>query len=537
MWLKKNMETPRRSSRLASKYLPTPPDSGRTRRKLVFSQPAARSSLFNPYTLAAGAGALMASGYGVYRSLSGGGQGGQPVERIDDNSVPREFAGRLANTNDVRSGNYYTVVRNGRTYFLRKKKKKMPFPRFPRRRKPYSKRRKAKRGKMAKSKRSKRSRRAKANRQYSKSLGQVAITGGRSEEDYAVKRHMKYGVVLEYGESDQVSSAHGVGIVQSTVPGTTFGTAIMLALVKTLWSVAKISMKNPTDKLPNLNGYTMVRMYIAYWTSGATTEDDSAQSQVNSADMTTGTNTFLDMAISIRDVVDQITAAKRQGIVKFGTAWLTGGDSSEIFAQIDLDTTTFNIDLVSNLVYQNRSKPATDVTNAQDVAQEPLFEVMCDGNGTGPVPSSARWTGGFIPGYFVSTNSGTRQIAFSDPGGGVDTEFQKQLLAEPSKYSFTNCRYVKTDIANPGVVKQSKLKTHLRLSFTRLFKYMMNYGSTYYDYNQYMIGRYRYHWFRKTIDLALSTDCNVAYQHHWAAGVTCKYKNVSRTVAHVINIQ
>jgi hypothetical protein len=198
---------------------------------------------------------------------------------------------------------------------------------------------------------------------------------------------------------------------------------------------------------------------------------------------------------------------------------------------IDLDNALFNLDIVSNFVYQNRSVADDLSTSALDVDQIPLYEVKTFGKGTAPVG--------------IEYRGGTSRVQAVDISTGVDSVLigdDANALAEPSKGSFLNAKYCINTLANPGVVNTQKLKSHYRIKLFDLVMKLKGFTTTYISNAptvkvRDMMGKYCYHWFRKTIDLSGSTAMNITYQHHWAGGCTLSLRKDTSTNAYVGKIQ
>lgn len=359
------------------------------------------------------------------------------------------------------------------------------------------------------------------------SLGKVAVVGGRDEEDRQVKRHMRRGIVYEYGSSGQITGAHGGMVVHSTMPQQTFLKGICLALVKSVMYKVGINMKDPSDVIPSYQGFSSYQFKLDYLvSSGGTTSINS----VTTVTFTAAIDSFHGIAIYLYNAISGITVQNAQAFVKFGNLYFISSVSGTNICQVDMDVTKFNIDLVSNLVYQNRSvsQEATGNTNnAFDVAQDPLFEVQLIGRGTGPKPVNDTATNNF----FVDNVTGLDTL---DSGNNA------WWLAEPSKSTYLNVLNVVNTISNPGIVKQSKLKSHYNFTLSKLVPFLNMFSSSAsINQNYVKLGKYKLLWFRKTIDLGSGDTQNykIAYQHHFAAGITCSIRRDGRTVPFIANIQ
>jgi len=375
--------------------------------------------------------------------------------------------------------------------------------------------------------------------------GGSAIVGGRDEEDPAVKAHMKSGVVVEYGVSGNLDSAvsthrySSMSLVHSTVPQIQLMEALCVSLIKTLFIRAGYHVKNIGDPVGNTGfGIGVLSLYVDYYYGIA-----GAHSQFD-IQITPGTTTYYVAAVDLASKFLSRSANRAQELVKFGKAWLASPDTgTNWLSSIDLDVCRFKIDIVSNLVYQNRTVADDNSSSATDIDQVPLFEVQTYGNGSGPISNDGSIRGTGIQSFFVDAKTGILGVKHGNAAGVVD----KFLTAEPSKGTWQNSKRIIDTIANPGVVKQSKLKSRYNFTFTKLipyFRFWSEDGSiplnplTHRTYSK--LGKYKHLWFRKTISIG-STLTNIpvqiAYQHHWAVGITCKYKENNRTVAYVANEQ
>lgn len=357
------------------------------------------------------------------------------------------------------------------------------------------------------------------------SLGVIAVTGGRDEEDKQVKSHLKSGIVMEVGTSASLTSAsaeHGMAIVQSTCVQNQIVNAIGYALVKKLYNYAGFSVKALTDKLPAMSGGTTTEWIISYYTYGVETP-------LTSGALTNSSTSYADLVAAVFSQLVTISAADCNGITKWGRCILKSGIQE--IAYMDLDAVHFKLDMVSNLVYQNRtvSQDATPSTFAFDSAQEPLFQVNLTGKGTGPVVVPNAGLSAYD--LNVDKDTGLLPVYF---GTGSSTD--KYLLAEPSKKSFTNARIAWNEMCNPGVIKQSKVKSKYYCKFDKLFMELKNQGNV--NQTRSMIGNFKYLWFRKTIDIvANSSPIIIGVQHHYAIGATAHYKRDNTTAGFVLAIQ
>lgn len=381
--------------------------------------------------------------------------------------------------------------------------------------------------------------------------GGSAIVGGRDEEDPAVKAHMKSGVVIEYGVSGTATSAvagipgpqiykySSMALVHSTVPQIQLMEALCVSLVKILFIRAGYHVKNIGEPIGNTSeGVSVLSVYIDYnyGTGGL-------QGQIG-VTATPGTTTYYGLALLIAAEILSKSANTVQQIVKFGKAWLASPASgTNWLSSVDLDVCRFKIDMVSNLVYQNRTIADDSSSSATDIDQVPLFEVQTLGNGSGPISNDGSIGSRPIEQFFVHAKTGVLEIKHGTDAGLVD----KFLTAEPSKGTWQNAKKIYDTIANPGVMKQSKLKSRYNFTFTKLIPYFRFWSdnnttpldpATQRTYSK--LGKYKHLWFRKTISIGSTTTnipVQIAYQHHWAVGITCKYKENNRTVAYVANEQ
>jgi len=379
--------------------------------------------------------------------------------------------------------------------------------------------------------------------------GGSAIVGGRDEEDPAVKAHMKSGVVIEYGVSGTATSAvagetqifkySSMALVHSTVPQIQLMEALCVSLVKILFIRAGYHVKNIGEPIGNTSeGTSVLSLYIDY-NYGV----GGLHGQIG-VSATPGTTTYYALALLIAADILSKSANTVQNIVKFGKAWLASpAAGTNWLSSVDLDVCRFKIDMVSNLVYQNRTIADDSSSSAIDIDQVPLFEVQTLGNGSGPISNDGSIGSRPIEQFFVHAKTGVLEIKHGTSAGLVD----KFLTAEPSKGTWQNSKKIYDTIANPGVMKQSKLKSRYNFTFTKLIPYFRFWSennstpldpATHRTYSK--LGKYKHLWFRKTISIGSTTTnipVQIAYQHHWAVGITCKYKENNRTVAYVANEQ
>jgi len=394
--------------------------------------------------------------------------------------------------------------------------------------------------------------RKRASRRGVKGLaGGSAIVGGRDEEDPAVKAHMKSGVVIEYGISGTATSAvagvpgpqiykySSMALVHSTVPQIQLMEALCVSLVKILFIRAGYHVKNIGEPIGNTSaGGTILSMYVDYYYGRGGLHGQFGVSA------TPGVTTYYQLALDISAAILTKSANTAQQLVKFGKAWLANpSGGANWLSSVDLDVCRFKIDMVSNLVYQNRTIADDSSSSATDIDQVPLFEVQTLGNGSGPISNDGSIGNRPIEQFFVHGKTGILEIKHGNDAGVVD----KFLTAEPSKGSWQNSKKIYDTIANPGVMKQSKLKSRYNFTFTKLIPYFRFWSdngtsplnpATNVGYSK--LGKYKHLWFRKTISIGSTTTnipVQIAYQHHWAVGITCKYKENNRTVAFVANEQ
>lgn len=400
--------------------------------------------------------------------------------------------------------------------------------------------RRARMGKKVKRSRRKNTRMRKNRRQMRtrktniKGLVGTAIVGGRDEEDGQVKRHMAKGVVIEYGKSEEFTSTvtgtpnqtySSLSIVHSTFPTKSVMDAVCASIVKLLFVRMGFMVKNLDGAIlpTGLASVAHTLAYDYYNVSGS-----RSQSTVS---FTPGTTTYFGLAQLLAASILSISEAVAQSINKFGKIWIVSASVDQWQASLDMDVCYFKMDLVSNFVYQNRTHADDGSTVATDIDQQPLFEVQSIGKGNGPTSNDGgRDT---LVSLYVDRVTGLHTQKHGDNTGAVD----KFLTAEPSKRTWMNVTRVKDDIANPGVVKQSKLKSKYTFTMTKFLPYLRQFGGDT-EKNKTQLGKFKHMWFRKTIAIGATTaltPVRIAYQHHWAIGVTYKYKENNRTVAFVAN--
>jgi len=358
--------------------------------------------------------------------------------------------------------------------------------------------------------------------------GGKALIGSPDEEDAQVKSHMRRGIVVETGVSGVPASTgqgnHAGYIVHSTFPQATVVDAFMLAILKAMYTYSGQSFKNPDEVVAPFGGgggtvnQTVLRWQIIYYVGTG--------SNVLSANATVGTTTFYSWATGMATQFWGITADAAHGLTKFGISKIIDASptvGNNTLVSIDLDVCKVKMDLVSNLVYQNQTG-----SSALDVSQDPMFEVHSIGKGTGPIGVDGSPGYPLTKNFFVNWVSG---VAQSDAGTN------KYLIAEPSRAYFTNTKKVVNTSMNPGVMKQSKLKSHYEFTLTKLFPYLTNFGTLNYPNSKLVLGKFKHIWYRKTIDLAASAIYTVCYQHHFAIGATCKVRHDFRTAPYVARIQ
>lgn len=360
------------------------------------------------------------------------------------------------------------------------------------------------------------------------SVAQRPIVGGIQEEDKKVKKHMKGGIVVEFGSGIKVTGDHGAFLIHSTMPERQVLYAVMMALVKRLYRFAGVDIKRVDENACAIAGNSTYRARINYWRNEGGGYFGTVYTTVYTTPPST-IKTYWDVAVELADALIALSTESVQNFDKFANIQFCT-ESDDVLFKMDLDTTYFDIDLVSNLVYQNRtgSQEATGSTNnALDVAQEPLFEVHMCGKGTGPISG----TDNPVESYFVDRDSALL---------AGDISSNQYLLAEPGKGYFANGHVTSNSTCNPGVVKQSKLKTHLRKNLLQLFQWMKIFGGTSSrnNHNTSRFGYFKYLWFRKTISLSggETQPLLIVAQHHWAAGVTCYHKKNLTTVPFVSQI-
>jgi len=355
--------------------------------------------------------------------------------------------------------------------------------------------------------------------------GGMALVGRPDEEDAQVKSHMRRGVVVETGYSGSPASgsgAHAGYIVHSTWAELTVLDAFFLAVLKAMLGYCGQSFKNPAQFVERIGGggntiqQENLQWRLIYWIG--------TSSNFIFANAAVGVTTYFEWAADMSQQLLAITPVNAEGIVKAGLCKImdiTPLVEDNQLVSIDMDVCTVKLDIVSNLVYQNRSG-----TSALDVTQDPLFEVQSIGKGTGPIGADGASGYNLTRNFFVDRQSGVVQ---SDSGTN------RYLIAEPSKAYFLNTKKVVGTSMNPGVMKQSKLKSHYKFTLTKLIPYLSTFGSN--NFNKAVLGKFKHIWYRKTIDLGESPNYVVSYQHHHAVGATCKIRHDFRSVpyVHIIN--
>lgn len=354
--------------------------------------------------------------------------------------------------------------------------------------------------------------------------GGYSLIGPVDEEDKHVKRHQRYGIIQEYGKSGTLNNStgtlHGGWIIHSTCPQTTFMVSVCMSIIKKAFNYVGISIKNFNEQvvLPSGINPTVMSVFITYYIGN--------QIKYIVTNNTLAGTTYKDLADGLTNNILSLTPDTVQSITKLDTLYIYKDtaptdpalpDNTSIIAKLDMDCMKFNIDVAANLVYQNRSVADDTATSALDIDQQPLFEVGTIGHGNGPI--------------FVSTPKSASYDAFTDKIFGIDTINSGSdafLLCEPTKATFTNAKKIYNTISAPGVVRQSKLKSHYK--FHNLWDIMMKifaYNTA--NSTRALLGKWKALWFRKTIAQSGGQAISVAFQHHYAVGCTCIYKRDNRT--------
>nr|WAE43209.1 MAG: capsid protein [Cressdnaviricota sp.] len=359
------------------------------------------------------------------------------------------------------------------------------------------------------------------------SLGVSAVLGGRSEEDAQVKRHVRYGVIQERGSVATTDGDHGLYVAHSTIPGRTFMVSVFMAMIKKIQDQINIpigSWESNIDILASSSTPPIsVRMNLIGDIAGV-------NSTVATVTVTLIGSNYYSLADGLATSFLSFSTANAQGIFKMEKFQLqyagTGGTNPYTIAELQCDSMSFQVDSVSNLLYQNRTSGDDSSNVALDVTQNPLFEVQVTAKGSGLIPAN-----------YVSP-VGSLMVVVTDMVNGIVQSTlgsSKTLISEPTKKMYTNVSHVKDVLANPGVVKMDKLKSSFKITWNTIMQKFKNFSSI--DNEVHRMGHTRYLWFRKCIDLIGSTTVHVSFQHHLAIGVTCKYKKNARTFPYVSAIQ
>lgn len=394
----------------------------------------------------------------------------------------------------------------------------------------YLKRRLSRRGGRRKTYR----RRYAQSRNVAKSVGQVSVIGIK-EEDASVKRHARYGIVYEYSGSGTVSGASGCHLIQSTMAEQTVLVALMLAVLKQLYKSVGIDVKNVTDNIPTLGLLDAVHPTVDQCIFISYTDASGGQNQFSQTYSSgPGGVTWFGLANTLAGLItSQVSAASNQTVLKWNRIWLTNQPSNSVWlASLDFDGLIMKLDAVSCMTYQNRTNGAEPDNSALDVTNDPLYEVRFYGKGSGPVPSNSPPFGGSL-GVTYNVNAYNGFTSF-DNGSGVGAP----RIPEPGKYSFINTGYGTADVAQPGVVKQSKLKYSLTMKVGEFLKKLKIYLTpgvvTNPDSN---FGKFCVLYFRKCIDLLGDGSYTIGFQHHLAYGITCKYKQNGTTIPYIAQVE
>jgi len=361
------------------------------------------------------------------------------------------------------------------------------------------------------------------------SLGKKAFNGSRDPNSAGVNKHAVSGVVYEYHTSGLLgggaTNLHSGCIVQST--NATFNVIIgmFLALVKLAYNNNGTAVKNIDTALPIMNGYNSTLVaYIVYYYSGAT----GLVKQNFSYSGTLGTDTLYTVAQNLASQYIALTAASSQDVIKFVSFTVNTSISSVTlpFVTIDLDSVTFNFDICSKLVFQNRSVADSVNTSALDIDQMPLFHSSVVGGGNGPMQKFDFTTP--VMDLIVDQTSGVFAQDFLT---------NKTLGSEPVKSSWSNLRggFVR-DVLNPGVITDSSLKYHRKITWNHLHTMFKDFGSGNPNFNPSRFGNFKFHWFAKSMDLLSSTTgYSVAYNHEWSLGCTALYRRKTVTAPYIQN--
>jgi len=361
--------------------------------------------------------------------------------------------------------------------------------------------------------------------------GGKAILGGRDEEDKQVKSHMRSGVVVETSSNATVGTAAGsltgLYITHSNVAQNKLLIAIFMALLKKLMNYSGVSLSH-FDEVIQVPGVTTatVLFNLAY--------DFAASTGQLSATAAIGVTTYYNVAAAWATQFQAVSADGAEKMIKWTICYIQAPAAGfQKFYQMDCDNIKFKIDMVSNLVYQNRTAADDSSTSATDAQSMPLFEVQSNGKGTGPISVADNLSLQAAAFIFVDSNTGVTSNVFGTAPGGVPTD--TWMVAEPSKKSWINCTSVIDTAIAPGVMKQSKLKSRVTFKMNDLWSHMRTFGTI--NNTRVNFGKYKHLWFRKMLKLDASTSfVSVAYQNHLAYGVTCTYKRDNTTAAYVATV-
>jgi len=377
--------------------------------------------------------------------------------------------------------------------------------------------------KSSRSKYGRKSRRGRGNgggkKKYPGAAG-TAFIGSPGTEDPAVKKHGYKGVQWEYCYSNTITGNHGGYVLHSTMPQKTVLNVACLALVKKIFSLMGISIKDYKDTMILPEFYERIDVKVAFFEDGNTDAESSVTSGIFDL-----TKTYNELAEGIQASLLTITANQNNALYKMGQLTVLVAETAGLFKPfhiLDGDGIKFEIDAVSNLVYQNRSG-----TDAASTSQDPLFQVDLNGDGQRPVATRN------------PASAGTDEIKVDWSSGMVGLDFDTNLinyLSDPSKAAYKHVKTVKNDVLSPGVVKQHKLSSHNRISLLRLLKTLTLNGTSTTPSNDrtWGFGKYSYHWFRKTIDFSSANPYTVAWTLHLALGATCLTYKSSRTFPIVV---
>lgn len=370
-----------------------------------------------------------------------------------------------------------------------------------------------------------------AGRDYTKGK---RITRNKRQRMTVFDRIIGKGFVYKLQSGNVLSTSNPVGyLAQSTMPGRTLARVLWTALLKKIFAIAGIHVKNVNDILTEnqyYNGSIEIRYKLkdgelvtnsTFTVSASSTTISMLEDLINTAFVNFTEATLPQQFLSLRYYVEfgQLAAARL------------------LMADMDLTNTYFTVNAKSEMKFQNRTINSTGNDQADDVDNVPLEGKFFDYNTNSTLYRDYGVPTG-VTGPSAITTDGVYGVLStlvpSTLGGSMYTQL-------PLKSQFVGVKGTGNFVIQPGKIRNSVLYDKMTIGFNKFINLIYlrfpASGGVVGSYSQVWCGKSRLHGFEKEMQpTSFNADnvISVAWEHSVTVGAVCHSKQSIQTAPQTV---